>query len=523
MSIDLVIFNESNEVIWSLGNKVSLNYTTAHLIEKKQLILNSKSDYILFWDANLSLPEENIIKAVTKEKGNMWHIGSKIGLKSIPYLLDAIQPTSMLHVNIDENINHTSWKNTFRGCLLEKRVFEEIQLSNYSNSLDIIGLDFGLKAIKSGVITRFSSVLSKNLNKQSLTISKRDELLFIRDNFDTKAFVWSYAVNLLTVNPILFFKVFGHKKKSLKTVFNSSHEDIDLKNNDVSVSIIIATLERYGYLEKELKELSKLDILPKEIIIVDQTPKEIRSKDFLSNFNHLPLKYIETDKIGQCSARNKGIEQASGTFIWFLDDDMEEIPANYLSKHLKTLYTFNADVSCGVPDEVGTNYIDRSISKVEISSGFPTNDVLVKKEILEKIGGFDIKMDQKQSEDQEIGLRCVKKGALSIKNNQLRIVHLRASRGGLRKHKVRKITFASSRNSLTQRRFLHHSEIYLNLKHFSKSQVVKSLFLSVRGTFIIRGSIFKKILKVLIGLVLLPNTVFRTNKNYNLAKKMLDD
>ena len=41
-----------------------------------------------------------------------------------------------------------------------------------------------------------------------------------------------------------------------------------------------------------------------------KTPKEKRSQDFLKSFTDLPIVYIATDKIGQCSARNKGIEIA---------------------------------------------------------------------------------------------------------------------------------------------------------------------------------------------------------------------
>ena len=261
----------------------------------------------------------------------------------------------------------------------------------------------------------------------------------------------------------------------------------------------------------------------KEIIIVDQTPKEKRSKEFLQSFDDLPIVYLETDKIGQCTARNKGIEVAKSKFIWFLDDDMEEIPTNYLEKHLITIYSMNADISCGIPDEIGTNYIDRSIPKIELSDGFPTNDVLVKTDFLLDAGGFDVKMDQKQSEDQEIGLRLMKNGALSVKNNQLRIVHLRANRGGLRNHNVRKITFASSRKSVFQRRFLHYSEIYLNLKHFSKQQVLKSLLLNIRGTFIIHDGIFKKFLKFLFSLLILPNTLLVLNRRLKQAKMMMND
>lgn len=524
-TISLVAFNDVADVEWKFGNKFSIDYSVEAIENVREEIIKENSSFILFWDLKNTLPNIDALEEIIESKGNLWHVGSKVGLKNKPKLLEAIQPTNMLHMEINNSIDHSSWKHTFKGSLMKYNVFEEIELSNYSNSLDIIGLDFGYKAMKSGVLTRYSHLfLQEKMVSTNLNLTKKEELLFIRNNFDTKAFVWCYLLCFLKISPYLLLKAYKKKEKRTHNIYeqNTSQRNL-LKGKDLSVSIVIATLERYPYLEKELEELRLLEIPVQEIIIVDQTPKENRDKEFLKSFDDLPIIYIETDKIGQCSARNKGIEIATSKFIWFLDDDMEEIPANYLEKHLETIYALKADVSCGVPDEIGTDFIDRSIPKIELSDGFPTNDVLVKRSLLLIVDGFDVKMDQKQSEDHEIGIRCLKEGALSVKNNQLRIVHLRASRGGLRNHNVRKVTFASSRKNLFQRRFLHSSEIYLNLKHFSKEQVKNLILLNIRGTFIVRGGMVKKIIKILLGFLLLPNTIYKINKKYNLAKKELNE
>lgn len=522
--ITLVIFNEETPVQWGLGEKFSLTYDANSLHSFKSNILKAPAEYILFWDAKNPIPSEELLFKLSNAKGNLFHVGPTIGLNKEPKLLDAIQPTSMMHVEISLKIDHTSWKNTFKACLLEKRVFEIIPLASYSDSLDIIALDFGFKALNAGVIPRFSTFLSNLIvGQQGNDISKKDELFFVRNNFDTKAYFWSYLMNILKYSPIHFIQVFSKKSTNSAQIFKRDLDSDTILGKDLSVSVVIATLDRYKTLAEELLELSHLDLPLKEIIIVDQTPTSRRSDSFLSEFKNLPINYFHTDKIGQCSARNLGISNASGKFVWFLDDDMKEIPANYLKKHLITLYALNADISCGIPDEVGTNYVDRSVPKISISDGFPTNDVLVKRSFLNDVHGFDEKMDQLHSEDQEIGIRLVKKGALSIKNNQLRLLHLRAAMGGLRNHNVRKITFASSRNSLFQRRVLHYSEIYLNLKHFTKEQVEKLILLNIRGTFIVRGSILRKALKVFFGVLLLPHTIFRVNKNIKLAKKLFSE
>jgi len=524
-TITLVIFNEITEFEWSYGKKFSVNYSVNALKKVKAGILLENSDYILFWDAKLGNPLESEMDSIVKSNGDLWHIGATIGVNEAIKLLDFIQPTNMLNVNVNKDIDHSSWKHTFKGSLMKFNVFKEISLANYSNSLDTIGLDFGYKAMKSGVLTRYSSLLTKPVVALDfIDLKKKDELLFIRNNFDKKAFLWCYLLSIFKISPISFFKSYKKKEKYKEIVYTQKVATNDiLKGKDLSVSIVIATLERYAFLEKELAELKLLGIPVKEIIIIDQTPPEKRSKQFLKGFNDLPIIYVETDKIGQCSARNKGIEVAKSKFVWFLDDDMEEIPSDYLEKHLLTIYSLNADVSCGIPDEIGTDFIDRTVPKVELSNGFPTNDVLVKRELLIEVDGFDVKMDQKHSEDQEIGLRLIKNGVLSVKNNQLRIVHLRAARGGLRNHNVRKITFASSRRNVFQRRFLHHSEIYLCLKHFKKTQVSKLLLLNIRGTFVVRGSMVKKIAKVVLAFLLLPHSLIITYRNLNIGKKMLND
>lgn len=519
-SITLAVFNASNSIYWNFGTVVNLENSTQSLLKNRQKILDAQGDYVLFWNAENELPKQDLLEKVISSKGNCWHIGSAIGLKSYPKLLDAVQPTHMQHVVIDENINHSSWKASFQAMLIKKVVFEHTGIESYSNSIDVLGLDYGYNAMKNGALIRYNVDLASAVKNAIIPkISKNEELFFIKKNFDKKAYIWAYLMNVLSVSPLQFLKGFSFKSKPKQERIHYN-VSVDLSNKDKSTSIVIATLERYGVLANMLKELRELSLKPLEIIIVDQTEKSRRSQEFLNEFTDLPIVYIETDKIGQCSSRNLGIQKAKGSFIWFLDDDMAEIPSNYLEKHFQTIYALNTDVSCGIPDEVGTTHINREKQSIYVSDGFPAGDALVKRSYLQKIGGFDEKMDQLKSEDQELGLRLVKEGALSVKNNQLRTLHLRASRGGLRNHNVRKVTFSSSRNSITERNIMHFSEIYFLNKHFSKAQVQQLLLLCIRGTFIIRGNLLKKISKLLLSFIMLPNTLYKLWKNSKKAQKL---
>lgn len=520
--ITLVLFNDNDNVPWKHGSVYSIQYTTKALLDIRNQILADKSDYILFWDGENELPSYEALQSILKQKGNIWHIGSVIGLKDKPSLIEIVQPANMNNVRIDNSIDHSSWKTTFRGCLLAQDIFKSVSLSGYSNSLDIIGLDFGYKAMRSGAIPRFNNALAKYVRSATnVKIKAKDELAFIKANLDKKAFIWCYMMNILRISPLDFVNLLSLKKHNSEAKIKAKHEGIPSILDNIQVSIVIATLNRYSVLKEELRELVTLNPQVYEIVIVDQTPLKDRDSSFLDEFSELPIQYISTEKIGQCSSRNMGIKAAKGNFIWFLDDDMKEFPEDYLLKHIETLQMHEADISCGIPDEVGTDFINREQKHVFLSDGFPTNDVVVKKELLEQIGGFDEKMDQLQSEDQEIGLRLVKNGALSVKNNQLRLLHLRAPMGGLRTHKVRKNTFSASRKSVFKRRLLHYSEVYLSKKHFPAKNVFYLLLLNLRGTFIVRGNIFKKFMKIIIGLLLLVPTIFVLSRKNYLANQMI--
>lgn len=104
---------------------------------------------------------------------------------------------------------------------------------------------------------------------------------------------------------------------------------------------------------------------------------------------------------------------------------------------------------------------------------------------------------------------------------QLRSLHLRAGSGGLREHKVRVVTAASSKSSFVKFRLLHLTEIYLNLKYFTKENVRELIIISMFATFRINGSFVKKALKFFTALLYLPLNAFKLSRRYQAAKDMI--
>ena len=130
------------------------------------------------------------------------------------------------------------------------------------------------------------------------------------------------------------------------------------------ISVIIPVYNTEKYIEKCLESLAEQIMQDFEVIIVNDGSKD-NSKDVIKNYmksSKLNIKYLEKENGGLASARNYGVERASGTYISFLDSD------DYLDKN-----TFS---------EL-EKYIDENIDLIK----FKMKTVDEKGNIIEKIAG----------------------------------------------------------------------------------------------------------------------------------------
>ena len=100
------------------------------------------------------------------------------------------------------------------------------------------------------------------------------------------------------------------------------------------ISAIISTYNRERYLPKLFESISKQNYLNFEIIIIDNNSpgntKEL-TENFLKNNSTLNIRYFLEKKQGLSFARNRGIQEAKGDIITFLDDDAY-ISENYFER-----------------------------------------------------------------------------------------------------------------------------------------------------------------------------------------------
>lgn len=97
-----------------------------------------------------------------------------------------------------------------------------------------------------------------------------------------------------------------------------------MEGQSSKVSIIIPTLNRVSSLARTLGFISKSSILPDEVIIVDQSPRDTAEKTKkLCDSQTLKIKYIHINEPSLTGARNAGIELCKNDIAIFMDDDVD--------------------------------------------------------------------------------------------------------------------------------------------------------------------------------------------------------
>ena len=107
-------------------------------------------------------------------------------------------------------------------------------------------------------------------------------------------------------------------------------------------SVVIPTLDRPGDLERCLSSIEKLNRGFDEIIIVDQGDAAT-TRRVVDNHAHLNVQIHRQGPRSAARARNLGVKESSGEFIFFIDDDTVldesyvEVALDYFARHPKVV------------------------------------------------------------------------------------------------------------------------------------------------------------------------------------------
>jgi glycosyltransferase involved in cell wall biosynthesis len=528
--INLILLTEGVRVpSWELGLVVPVPRATGPLAAAvEQLAGSLSSEAILFWDDSLGAPSQVLARELLESPGDCWHAGLGLGMSGLPEILDYVSPAWMLSCDPPADITATSWKLSFSACLVKTEVLRKLGgLRAEFKTLAGSALEMGHRWIRRGALMRhvpaFVGPQPSGFSFQPSTLPLEDEVRFAYYRFGRKWAAWAVFRAVMTGATKLSTAL-----RSWRDVMMSPRPSeppplrcIEVQESNFtspSVSVLIPTVDRYPYLRTLLGQLRQQTVRPVEIIIVDQTAAAAR-ENFAEDFPDLPIRLILQDKPGQCSSRNAALQMARSDFILFIDDD-DEVAPNLIELHARTLRQFQADVSSGVAEEVGAGPLPADFKLLRASDVFPTNNTMIRREILRRSGLFDLAYNHRSRADGDLGMRVYLAGAFMILNPAISVLHHHAPAGGLRKHKARTVTYAMSRSSLFQRAMVSASEIYLAGRYWPRRHVEEMLWQSVLGTFSVRGGSIRRMAKFVVSGALLPLSLWELRSRIGVAKEM---
>lgn len=199
------------------------------------------------------------------------------------------------------------------------------------------------------------------------------------------------------------------------------------------ISVIVNCRNGEQYLSNALESISAQDYENFEVIFFDNQSEDDSAK-IASQPWSFDLKYIKSDKyFSLYEARNQAIKYANGEYVCFLDVDDFWKP-EFLSSQIKFIKRQKSDFVCSNykilnQSANGISSIRRAwiIPKKNISTKRLINSyfcglltLLIKREFLENMGGFDDKYNM--IGDFEFVIRSSQQGKFSI-NNQLLAVY----------------------------------------------------------------------------------------------------
>jgi GT2 family glycosyltransferase len=196
----------------------------------------------------------------------------------------------------------------------------------------------------------------------------------------------------------------------------------------VTSSLIIITLNRAALLQRTLQGLAQQTRQIDEIIVIDNGP----TRDTEQVVSAFTARYVAEPRRGYGHARNRGLAEASGAFIYFLDDDCVPEP-EWADVLWNVLDSGTADLASGsrVPGQHGLaarlEYLstDGPVLSPALTAGsarhLSTSNLILRREVAAKTGCFDATLAM--CEDRDFTTRARKLGFRLRYEPKARVTH----------------------------------------------------------------------------------------------------
>jgi len=197
---------------------------------------------------------------------------------------------------------------------------------------------------------------------------------------------------------------------------------------DALVSIVLPTYKRSHILKATIDSVFRQTYGNWELIVVDDNhpsdPHSRETEKVISDYMDHPNVVLITHGVnkGACAARNTGIAAAKGKFIAFLDDDDTwatdklALQVDALQKNAEAAFVF-CDLICVDSTDNSRKLVNFGLSKDSLfldllkrGAGICTSALVIRKDVLVAIGGFDNSLPSYQDYDLLLRLSLCSKG-----------------------------------------------------------------------------------------------------------------
>ena len=197
-------------------------------------------------------------------------------------------------------------------------------------------------------------------------------------------------------------------------------------------SLIIITLNRAPLLRQTLAGLGCQTRALTEIVVVDNGPAAETEAVIASFQSALPVRYVAEPGRGYGRARNRGLREARGEVLYFLDDDCVAAP-DWAETLWRTLDSGRADLAGGarMPGPAGLaarlEYLstDGPVLSPRLAAGaaqhLSTSNLILRREVADKTGAFDETLEM--CEDRDFTARARRLGFRLWFEPQARVTH----------------------------------------------------------------------------------------------------
>lgn len=192
------------------------------------------------------------------------------------------------------------------------------------------------------------------------------------------------------------------------------------------LSVVVPTYNRSSFLRRCLQSLESqtLDAAAFDVIVVDDgsTDNTREVSDRFRRRGTIRLLYVRGAHAGPAAARNLGVASARGEIVAFIDDDCEA-RMDWLAQ---IAVPFRASSIAGVEGKVVRHPACTPFTHfVENLTGrqYLTANMAYRREVLEKVGGFDERYPHAAAEDWDLAFRVLDSGGAIAFCADAEVVH----------------------------------------------------------------------------------------------------